>query len=120
MAMKLNLKKLGETTGLGLLDVGLDKLDEEMGLEFPLNAQTIGRAGLFIVGLAANALTDKASDYTETMWIAEEPLVIRSIFRGAGVIADFQGAPSKDAIELRLRPAGQSIAPPMSTKVQFL
>jgi hypothetical protein len=84
-----------------------------------LNAQTIGRAGLFFVGLAANALTDKASDYTETLWIAEEPLLIRSIFKGAGIIADYQGVPGKEAIELRLRSSGQSIMAPPSSKVQF-
>jgi hypothetical protein len=116
--MKLNLKKLGETTALGLLDIGLEKIDEAMGLSFPLNAQTVGRGGLFAVGLIADAL-EKGHEYTETMWIAEEPLLIRTLAKAGGVIADYQEAPSKGAIELKLRSAGQTITPPKGPRAQF-
>jgi len=103
--MKLRLKILGEATAVGLIDVGLEKLDSEMGLVKPFNALTMGRAAMFIAGLGLNALTDKGSDYTEALYVASEPLLIRSIFSNLGVIPDSQMAPSKHAIELRMAAA---------------
>lgn len=115
-----SLKKLGEATALGLVDVGLEKVDDAMGLSFPVDALTIGRTLLFFGGLAANALTDKAAPYTEALYIAEEPLFIRSLCKGVGLVADYQGVPTREAIELRLRSAGQSITPPSRrAAVQF-
>lgn len=101
--MRLKVKILGEATALGLADVGLEKLDEEMGLIKPWNSLTLGRAGLFAAGIILNALTDKASEYTQALYVAEEPLLIRTIFSIAGVIPDAQPAPSRAAIEMRLR-----------------
>jgi hypothetical protein len=119
---RFSLKKLGETTALGLVDVGFEKLNEAMGLTFPFDALTLGRAGLFVVGLAADALMNEGSrthPYTETLWIAEEPLLIRTIMKAGGVIADYQSAPSRDSIELKLRQQGQYITPPKGPKAQF-
>ena len=108
---KFSLKKLGETTALGLLDVGLEKVNEATGMSFPLDALTMGRGLLWAGGLIANALTDKGHDYTETLYIAEEPLFIRTLFKAAGVIADYETVPTKGQIELRLRQAGQDVPP---------
>lgn len=101
--VRLKLKKLGEATAVGLIDIGLEKLDESMGLVKPFNALTLGRAGMFGAGLILNALTDKGSEYTETLYIAAEPLLIRSIASSFGVIPDAQSAPTKAMIEMRLR-----------------
>lgn len=110
--MRLKLKKLGEATAVGLIDIGLEKLDESMGLVKPFNALTLGRAGMFGAGLLLNALTDKGSEYTETLYIAAEPLLIRSIASSFGVIPDAQGAPTKAMIEMRLnRNHGQPTFP---------
>jgi hypothetical protein len=110
--MRLKLKKLGEATAVGLVDIGLEKLDEAMGFVKPFNALTLGRAAMFGAGVVLNALTDKAAEYTETLYIASEPLLIRSIAGMVGVIPDAQEAPSRAAIEMRLRRThGQPIFP---------
>lgn len=112
--MPLKLVKLGEAAALGLVDVGFEKLDEKMGLGFPGNSITLGRAGLFLVGLIGDAMVrdgSKYHPYLETMYIAETPLLIRTAFKAGGVIADYQAAPSREAIELRLKSAGQYIGP---------
>jgi hypothetical protein len=85
-----------------------------MGLGFPLNAGTLSRVGLFATGLIGDLLVkedSRAHKYLETMYIAETPLVIRTAFKAGGVIADYQAVPSREAIELRLKQAGQSIPP---------
>jgi len=110
----LRLVKLGEAAGLGLLDIGLEKIDEQMGLGFPANALTIGRAALFGVGLVGDLLVKESSrlhPYLETMYIAETPLLIRTVAKAAHLVADYQDAPSREAIELRLRSAGQVLPP---------
>lgn len=119
--MRLKLKKLGEATAVGLVDIGLEKLDEAMGLVKPFNALTLGRIGMFGAGIVLNALTDKGAEYTETLYIASEPLLIRSIAGMAGIIPDAQEAPSRAAIEMRLRrahaqplfPVGRQAGPPI-------
>jgi hypothetical protein len=114
--LKFNLKKLGVGAGVGLLDIGLEKIDESQGLSAPLNAQTIGRIGLFAIGLIGSAM-GKYEEILETVYIAEEPLLIRSAAKLGGLITDYAEAPSREAIELRLRSAGQA-APPMR-RAQF-
>ena len=104
--MKLNLVKLGEGAAVGLLDIGLEKIDESQGLTAPLNALTLGRAGIFGVSLVGQLLTTKWHDHLETLMIAEEPLLIRSLAKLGGLITDYAEAPSREAIELRLRQAG--------------
>jgi len=104
--MKLNLVKLAEGATVGLLDIGLEKIDESQGLVAPLNAQTIGRIGIFGASLVGQLVTDKWHDHLETLMVAEEPLVIRSLAKLGGIIADYAEAPSREAIELRLRQAG--------------
>jgi len=113
---KIALKKLGVAGLAGLADIGLEKLDESFPIEAPIARpiQTIGRAGLFLVGLAGNYMVREGSKWAEpleTLMIAEEPLLIRSIAKGIGVIADYAEVPSRDSIELRLRRAGQVIPP---------
>lgn len=82
---KIKLVKLVEAGAVGGLDIALEKLDEKMGLYCkPVNVQAIGRAGLFALGLVGNALvkeTSKWSEPFETLYIAEEPLLIRSLFK---------------------------------------
>ena len=104
--MKLNLVKLAEGAGVGLLDIGLEKIDESQGLVAPLNALTLGRAGIFGVSLVGQLLTTKWHDHLETLMIAEEPLLIRSLAKLGGLITDYAETPSREAIELRLRQAG--------------
>jgi len=108
--MALKLVKLAEGAGVGLLDIGLEKLDESQGWVAPLNAQTIGRAGLFALGLIGSALEKPRgwTEHLETIMIAEEPLLIRSLAKLGGIIADYAEAPSREAIELRLRQAGST------------
>jgi len=117
--MALKLVKLVEGAGVGLLDIGLEKLDEMQGWAAPMNAQTIGRAGLFAVGLIGSALERPKRwwEHLETIMIAEEPLLIRSLAKLGGLIAEYAEAPSKEAIELRLRQAGQII--PRGPRAQF-
>lgn len=105
--MKVNLKKLGIGAGVGLLDIGLEKIDESQGLTAPLNALTLGRAGLFAVGLIGSAM-GKYEEILETVYIAEEPLLIRSLAKLGGLITDYAEAPSREAIELRLRQSGRA------------
>jgi len=106
--MALKLVKLGEGAAVGLIDIGLEKLDESQGWVAPMNAQTLGRAGLFALGLVGSALERPRgwTEHLETLMIAEEPLLIRSAAKLAGVIAEYAEAPSREAIELRLRQAG--------------
>jgi len=105
--MKLNFVKLGEGAAVGLLDIGLEKIDESQGLAAPMNAQTLGRAGLFVAGLIGSAVTTgRWQPHLENIMLAEEPLVIRSLAKLAGFVADYAEAPSREAIELRLRQAG--------------
>jgi len=117
--MALKLVKLAEGAGVGLLDIGLEKLDEMQGWTAPMNAQTVGRAGLFALGLIGSAMGKPARwvDHLETLYIAEEPLLIRSLAKLGGLIADYAEAPSREAIELRLRQAGQII--PRGARARF-
>jgi len=115
--LKVNLKKLGIGAGVGILDIGLEKVDEATGMVAPLNAQTIGRAGLFALGLIGSAM-GKYEETLETLYVAEEPLVIRSIAKLVGFVTEYAEAPSREAIELRLRQAGQAITPTMR-RAQF-
>ena len=115
--MKFNLKKLGVGAGVGLLDIGLEKLDESQGWVAPANALTAGRAALFALGLIGSAM-GKYEEILETVYIAEEPLLIRSLAKLGGLVGEFAEAPSREAIELRLRSAGQAITPPMR-RAQF-
>lgn len=120
---RFHLVKAGEAAVVGLVDIGLEKIDESTGMSFPLNAITIGRAGLWAVGFLGSALvreTSKYAEHLETLFIAEEPLLIRTIAKAANVIADYAGVPSREAIELRLKSAGQTIVPPVpGGTVQF-
>lgn len=124
MPRGLKLKKLGTATGLTALDIVLKKVDETYGhtiLGVP-TATTIARAGLFALGLIGDALVDEDSKlhpYFETMYIAEEPLLGGTLAKGAGLVADYEGAPSREAIELRLRSAGQNLPPRIPGRVQF-
>jgi len=116
--MPLKLVKLAEGAGLGLLDIALEKIDESQGLVAPMNAQTIGRAGLFGLGLAGTAMGlggAKWEPHLETIMIAEEPLLIRSLLKITGLIGEYAGAPSREAIELRLRQAGRGVAGQLRT-----
>jgi len=104
---KIALKKLGIGALAGFVDIGLEKLDEAVLIEAPFAKpiQTVGRAGLFLAGLGLNYM-GKWPEVTETLMIAEEPLLIRSLAKLGGVIADYAETPSREAIELRLRQAG--------------
>jgi len=115
MPKKIALEKLGVGAIAGLADVGLEKLDEAFPIEAPIARpiQTIGRVGLFLTGLIGNYMVREGSKWAEpleTLMVAEEPLLIRSIVKLTGFIADYSGAPSREAIELRLR-GGQVIPP---------
>jgi len=115
MPKKIALEKLGVGAIAGLADIGLEKIDESFPIEAPIARpiQTVGRAALFLVGLAGSYMVKEGSKWVEpleTLMVAETPLVIRSIAKGIGFIADYSGAPSREAIELRLR-GGQVIPP---------
>lgn len=109
--MPIKLVKLAEGAGVGLLDIGLEKLDESQGWVAPANAITVGRAGIFGASLIGQLLLREGSKWhphLETLMIAEEPLLIRSLAKLGGLIADYAEAPSREAIELRLRQAGKA------------
>jgi len=117
--MGLKLVKVLEGAGVGVLDIGLEKLDESQGWVAPANAQTIGRAAGFAAGLIGTMRlsdTHKWYPYLETLMIAEEPLLIRSLVKLTGLIGEYAEAPSREAIELRLRQAGgRGVSPQLKT-----
>jgi len=109
--LAVKLVKVVEGAGVGVLDIALEKIDESQGWAAPLNAQTIGRAGLFLLGLGGSAMGlggGKWEPHLETLYIAEEPLLIRSIAKMVGLVGEYAEAPSREAIELRLRQAGRA------------
>jgi len=109
--MALKLVKVAEGAGVGLLDIALEKVDEMQGWVAPMSAQFAGRATLFGVGLIGSAMGlggARWEPHLETIMIAEEPLLIRSVAKLAGLVAEYAEAPSREAIELRLRQAGRA------------
>lgn len=121
--MKIKLVKVVEAGAVGGLDIGLEKIDESQGLVAPASAQFIGRAGLFALGLVGSAMGlggAKWEPHLETLYIAEEPLLIRSLAKLGGMIGEYAEAPSREAIELRLRQAGgRGTSPQLITKARF-
>ena len=86
--MRLKLKILGEATAVGLIDIGGQEIGRNHGSNKSIQLKTLGRAAMFAGGVILNAMTDKASAYTEALYVASEPLLIRSIANLFGVIPD--------------------------------
>jgi len=109
--VRIALKKLGIGAGVGILDIATEKIDESQGLVAPMNTRTAQRVGLFAAGLIGSLFAKSPSwiEALETVMVAEEPLVIRSLANLGGLIADYAEAPSREAIELRLRSSGQQV-----------
>lgn len=80
--MKLKLRKLGEAAAVGFVDIALEKISP--------TALNLGRGAIFATAAILNATTEKFNEDTETVYLAETPLLIRSVANALGAITDFK------------------------------
>jgi hypothetical protein len=82
MAWKIKHTKTLTSIGVGVLDVGLEALDDMQGWTTPLvNSHDIGRLALFLFSGIGNYM-DFMPDETETVFLTEVPLVIKTFRDG--------------------------------------
>ena len=110
--MALKLVKVGVAAVPGIIDVVEDIMDVD-----PVWVHAT-RLGEFGVGLVGSLLAKRApwEEPLEALMLASEPLAIKSIY--SLVTGAMEGAPAtKEAIELKLKRAGQVIPPTRPTEV---
>lgn len=80
--MPVKLVKIGTSATVGLVDIGLEKLDEMQGWTEPFKkSQDIFRAGAFAFGLANElVLNIVPSDVAESLMDSSLPLLEKSIY----------------------------------------
>lgn len=105
--MPLKLVPILEGFGLGGADVLFEYLDEEVvKTEEPLTIKNVARPILWGLGLAGSVLCKEdtlLSDVSETLMIAEEPLLVRTIYN---VIKGATQGQTKRDLELKLKHKG--------------
>lgn len=108
--MPVKLVKIGTSGIVGLVDIGLEKLDEMQGWTEPFRkSQDIFRAGAFSFGLINElALRIVPSDVGESLMDSSLPLLEKSIYEfvSKAVLKKGYVAPTEITIkEVRERPA---------------
>lgn len=102
--MPLKLVPILEGFGLGGADVLFEYLDEEVvKTEEPYTIKNVARPVLYGLGLVGSVFAKEGtllSDVSETMMIAQEPLLVRTIYN---VIKGATQGQTKRDLELKLK-----------------
>jgi len=80
--MPIRLEKLATSGGFGLIDIGLEKLDESLGYKEPFKkTQDIARAVAFVAGLFGDMIGLLPTPVAESLADASLPLLEKSIMK---------------------------------------
>jgi len=115
--MALKLVKVGVAAIPGVIEIAEDQLDVDPTI---VHATRFGEFGVGLIGSLMVRSGSPWEDPLEALMLSAEPLAIKSVFNL--LTGAVEGAPiTKEAIELKLKRAGQVIPPtrPEEVAIEF-